>query len=269
MFRTIKNWWRQRIINRSPITENQWQKTFSNLPVLDRLSINSKQRLRELAILFMHHKSFSGAGGLVLSEQMMLQISLQACLPILNLGIDWYRGWTSIIVYPSGFAPERVITDEHGLQHRVKRPLSGEAWQNGPVILSWEATADAGELDGSNVVIHEFVHKLDMLNGSANGFPPLHDAVDPVAWTQTFHTAFNDFQTRAARGAATGISSYAATSPAEFIAVLSEVFFETPEVVENLYPGVYDKMKAFFLQDPRGSGGDAYLDTEGSEANGT
>jgi len=254
MFNALKHWWQRRIIRRSSVTETQWQKAFSALPVLDRLQAGDKQRLRKLAILFMHRKSFLGAGDLMVTEDMRLLISLQACLPILNLDIDWYRNWVSIIVYPAGFVPERTIIDEYGLEHRVKQALSGEAWQKGPVILSWEATANAGELDGSNVVIHEFVHKLDMLTGSANGFPPLHDSMDPAAWSQAFHAAFDDFQARTARGEATGINSYAASSPAEFVAVLSEVFFEEPEIVERLYPAVYDKLKAFFRQDPQNTG---------------
>jgi len=250
LFNPLKRWWHQRIIRRSVVTGAQWNKAFSALPLLDRLSADDRQRLRELAILFMHGKSFSGASGLVVTDAMRRLIALQACLPILNLGIEWYRNWVSIIIYPAGFVPERIFTDEYGLEHRVKQALSGEAWQQGPVILSWEAATDAGERDGSNVVIHEFVHKLDMLNGSANGFPPLHNSMDPVAWTQAFHTAFEDFRARTVRGEATGISAYAATSPAEFIAVLSEVFFETPEAVERLYPAVYDCLKAFFRQDP-------------------
>lgn len=250
MFGPLKNWWRKRIIARSPVSEAQWSRAFSALPLLDRLPDNDKQRLQGLATLFLHQKKFDGARGLTVSEDMTLLIALQACLPILNLGIEWYRNWVTIIVYPAGFAPERTIVDEYGLAHRVKQPLSGEAWLRGPVILSWEATENAGDLDGSNVVIHEFVHKLDMLNGAANGFPPLHGEMDPARWSRVFSAAFDDFQQKMQRGIRTGINTYAATSPAEFIAVLSEVFFEKPEIILHQYPEVYGNLKTFFLQDP-------------------
>jgi len=252
MFDRIRNWWRKRIIKRSRISEDQWSRAFSAVPLLDRLPDDDKRRLRELAILFLHQKSFSGAHGLDVSEDMSLLIALQACLPILNLGIEWYRNWVSIIVYPAGFAPERTVVDEYGLAHRMKQPLSGEAWLRGPVILSWAATENAGNLDGSNVVIHEFVHKLDMLNGAANGFPPLHIEMDPGSWSRIFTEAFDDFQQKIQHGVDTGINSYAATSPAEFIAVLGEVFFERPEIILRQYPDVYGKLKSFFLQDPVG-----------------
>jgi Mlc titration factor MtfA (ptsG expression regulator) len=255
MFNLLKTWWRKRIVQRSDISEAQWNRAFSALPLLDRLPDNDRQRLRELAILFLHQKSFSGAHGLDVTEEMMLLIALQACLPILNLGIEWYRDWVTVIVYPAGFAPERTEVDEYGLVHRVKRPLSGEAWQRGPVILSWEATENAGVLDGSNVVIHEFVHKLDMLNGAANGFPPLHENMIPSDWSEVFTAAFDDFQRKRRHGIDTGIHDYAATSPAEFIAVLSEVFFEKPQTLLQAYPEVYNKFKSFFLQDPMGARG--------------
>jgi hypothetical protein len=252
MFGPIRNWWRKRIIKRSRISEAQWSHAFSTLPLLDRLPDDDKHRLRKQSILFLHQKSFYGAHGLNVSEDMTLLIALQACLPILNLGIEWYRNWVTIIVYPAGFAPERTVVDEYGLAHRVKQPLSGEAWQRGPVILSWEATENAGDRDGSNVVIHEFVHKLDMLNGAANGFPPLHGEMDPASWSMVFTEAFDDFQHKIQHGIDTGINSYAASSPAEFIAVLGEVFFERPEIILQHYPEVYGKLKSFFLQDPMG-----------------
>jgi Mlc titration factor MtfA (ptsG expression regulator) len=175
-----------------------------------------------------------------------LLIALQACLPILHLGIDWYSGWTTIIIYPAGFAPKREVVDEFGLVHTVKNEVIGEAWQRGPVILSWEDTETAGTLDGHNVVIHEFVHKLDMLNGAADGFPPQHERSHARAWSEVFTAAYADFQ----ENPKPGLSRYGATAPAEFLAVLSEVFFENPGLLNGIYPEVYEALSLFFKQDP-------------------
>ncbi len=109
---------------------------------------------------------------------MTLIIALQACIPILKLGFDCYDGWISVIVYAAGFSPKRVIRDEYGVEHHVQSNLSGESWQRGPVVLAWDATEHAGKIDGHNLVIHEFAHKLDMQTGDANGFPPLHRGMD-------------------------------------------------------------------------------------------
>ena len=216
------------------------------MPLLDHLSADEKNSLRDLAILLLHEKSFIGAHDLEVSEEMTLLIALQACLPILHLGIDWYSGWTTIIVYPAGFTPQREVVDEFGLVHTVKSELIGEAWQHGPVILSWEDTEPAGKLDGHNVVIHEFIHKLDMLNGAADGFPPQHTHSDADAWTDIFSAAYADFQ----KNPKPGLSRYGATAPAEFLAVLSEAFFEKPGVLNDAYPKVYDSLSLFFKQDP-------------------
>ena len=249
MFSYVKNWRRKRIIKQSRITSAQWEAAYARLPLLGRLSTQEKRDLRDLSILFLHEKSFSAAHGLVLTQHMVLIIALQACLPILHLGLDWYEGWSAIIVYPEGFAPERSVMDEFGVVHRTQHALSGEAWQKGPIVLSWRDAEHAGELDGDNVVIHEFVHKLDMLNGAANGFPPLHPEMDVAKWVSAFSSAYSDFQGRVHAGIPTGINPYAATAPAEFFAVVSEAFFESPAVVREIYPEVYENLKQFYRQD--------------------
>ena len=246
MFKLLREWRQQRIIKRSTISSGSWDDVLQQLPLLNHFSEEERNRLRRLAILFLHEKSFVGANDLEVSEEMQLLIALQACLPILNLGIDWYSGWTSIIVYPAGFAPKREVVDEFGLVHTVKSELIGEAWQRGPVILSWEDTETAGIRDGHNVVIHEFIHKLDMLNGAADGFPPQHKRSHAIAWSEIFTAAYADFQ----ENPKPGLSRYGATAPAEFLAVLSEVFFENPGLLNGIYPEVYEALSLFFKQDP-------------------
>ena len=250
MFGAFKRWRNRRIIRNAQITEFQWQRAFSRLPLLDRLNPVEKISLRELATLFIHKKEFTGAHGFHVTRDMELLIALQACLPILHLDIDWYRNWISVIVYPDSFETESTMVDGQGIMHKVRRALSGEAWQRGPVILSWRGADGSDNLDGSNLVIHEFVHKLDMLNGKANGFPPLHAGMNRSDWTSAFSAAFDEFQARLVEGEWNGIDPYAGHSPAEFLAVLSEVFFERPDLVRDLYPAVYEQMVLFFRQNP-------------------
>jgi len=250
MFQIIRNWLNRRIITRSTITPLQWAEAFASLPLLGGLTADEKNRLKELTILLLHHKAFEGVQGLVVTQPMTLIIALQACLPVLNLGLRGYSGWVSVIIYPAGFAPKRVITDEYGVQHSVQSDLSGESWQRGPVVLAWDATENAGIIDGHNIVIHEFAHKLDMQNGQANGFPPLHSEMASVAWAEAFSSGFDDFQHKCSRRKHIGIDSYAASSPAEFFAVLSEVFFERPDVIQQHYSAIYDQLKQYYRQDP-------------------
>ena len=250
MFSWIQNWRQSRIVNRSPVKEQQWVRALRRLPILSRLTATELAELRRLAILFLHYKSLEGARGLAVTQEMALIIALQACLPILHLGLDWYNGWVSVIIYPAQFVPDRVYMDEFGIEHSGKSVLSGESWHKGPVVLSWEDSEHSGAVDGYNVVIHEFAHKLDVLNGMANGYPPLHRGMSAAQWTHIMERAFSDFQYHIQSGAVMPIDGYAATSPAEFFAVLSEVFFERPDILYSLYPPVYDQFSLFYKQNP-------------------
>jgi len=251
MFQRIRNWLSRRIIRRSTVTDSQWAEAFARLPLLARLTTAEKRALRELTILFLRRKVFEGAHGLAVTPPMQRIIALQACLPILKLDLDDYDGWVSVVVYPAGFAPERVYTDEYGVEHRVQSNLSGEAWQRGPVVLSWDDAEHAGVIDGRNLVIHEFAHKLDMQNGVANGYPPLHAGMDHDAWVSAFTAGFEDFQRRCTAGESIGIDAYGASSPAEFFAVLSEVFFERPDIIRRHYPAIFEQLREYYRQDPQ------------------
>ena len=112
---------------------------------------------------------------------------------ILNLDLDYYRGWVEVIVYPDEFVAEYDYVDEDGVAHHVREPMTGESWLKGPVILSWADAEQAGSGSGYNVVIHEFAHKLDMLNGDANGFPPLHPEMSRAAWSGAFERRLRGF----------------------------------------------------------------------------
>jgi Mlc titration factor MtfA (ptsG expression regulator) len=101
-----------------------------------------------------------------------------------------------------------------------------------------------------NVVIHEFAHKLDMLNGEADGLPPLHAGMDRAAWVAAFEEAYEGFCDAVERGRETWLDPYAGEHPSEFFAVISEAFFEDPVETRRRYPDVYDQLKLFYRQDP-------------------
>jgi len=250
MWNPVRTWRRRRRIARSDTSEQTWRRAWQRLPLLQGLSPDEAQRLRELAVLFLHEKSLEPAQGLVLEPWMAQEISLQACLPILNLGLDWYAGWFSVIIYPDTFVSNFEHQDEAGLVHEMREARSGEAWERGPLVLSW-TDADEGRFhDGFNVVIHEVAHKLDALDGGTNGSPPLHSDMSPEAWSHDLGAAFADLERRLETDRDTPIDDYAAESPAEFFAVVSETFFETPDVLQQAYPAVYQQLRRFYRQDP-------------------
>jgi len=229
-----------------------WHNCLKLLPVLDKLSAREQHQLRKLTSLFLHEKTFFAAGGLELDQQMTISIAAQACLLILNLDLDYYYGWYEVIVYPDTFVVPHMENEDTGVVHETRRALAGESWQRGPVILSWADARPGAHPHGtaSNVVLHEFAHKLDMLNGAANGMPPLHPGMDRKAWTKALSQAYDRLYHEIERHHHTTIDPYAAESPAEFFAVLTEVFFMQPKYLQHLYPAVYRQLGLFYRQDP-------------------
>jgi len=237
----LTNWRRRRVLDRHRIDEALWNEATAGLPFIPK-----SEKLRELALLFLAEKQFTGAHGLEVTDAMRISIAAQACLPILELGLDWYAGFTGIVVYPGDFRVRREETDEHGVVHEWDDELAGEAMPGGPVVLSWDATANDPEI---NVVIHEFAHKLDMLNGAADGLPPLHAGMDRAAWQAAFAAAYEGFCGAVDRGKDTWLDPYAGEHPSEFFAVISAAFFEQPAETQRRYPDVYAQLKLFYKQD--------------------
>jgi Mlc titration factor MtfA (ptsG expression regulator) len=248
----LQRWWQQRFLRKHRIPLHLWEQAVAQLDLLQRLDVGERHRLRELSSHFLHEKAIVAAGGLELNDEMRVLIAAQACLLILNLDMDYFSGWREVIVYPDAFVARHESHDEAGVVHEEARGLDGEAWGQGPVILAW-ADARPGARphgEGSNVILHEFAHKLDMLNGVANGMPPLHSDMSRVAWTEVLTVAYEDLCAHLDRHRHAPIDPYAAENPAEFFAVVSETFFEQSRLLKEVYPKVYEQFSLFYRQDP-------------------
>ncbi|MCW8839709.1 MAG: zinc-dependent peptidase [Gammaproteobacteria bacterium] len=249
----LQRWWRARVLLKKRIAEPVWRRVVADVPVIARLSSADQHRLRKLSSFFLHQKVIVGAAGMELDEYMRAVIAAQASLLVLNLGLEYYAGWVEIIVYPDAFIVSHGQQDDAGVMHHSRRALSGEAWGRGPVILSWEDIRPkpyAAHGHGLNVVLHEFAHKLDLLDGSANGMPPLHSSMPPQQWSDDFTRAYHRMLSHLDHGHRSRIDPYAIESPAEFFAVVSEFFFEKPELLQEELPAVYAELVAFYRQDP-------------------
>jgi len=238
----LTDWRRRRVLEKHRMDDALWQRATGRLRFLP-----PHPKLRELALLFLAEKEFTGAHALEVSDEMRVSIAAQACLPVLELGLDWYAGWRGIVVYPGDFRVRREEMDEDGVVHEWQDELAGEAMPGGPVVISWDAAAHDPLI---NVVIHEFAHKLDMLNGTADGVPPLHAGMDRAAWKRAFAEAYEGFCDSVDRGRDTWLDPYAAEHESEFFAVVSEAFFREGSATRRRYPDLYDQLKLFYRQDP-------------------
>jgi len=231
--------------------ESDWQHALA-LPICQGLSETERQKLVALAKQLLKGKTFTPAADAEPTGLDIAMLLIQAALPVLYLGTHWYKGWSEVVLYPGEFVHKGEQVDQFGVVHGVVHVRAGEAWAGGPLVLSLESVRASGNLDGYNVVVHEFAHKLDMNNGPVNGLPPLHGDMRVDEWSSAFTHAYRDFCRQVAwmGDNATGIDPYAAESPAEFFAVMSEYFFERPDLVLGTYPAVYEQMRRFYRQDP-------------------
>lgn len=250
----LRRWRTSRTLARRAIPDPLWQLTLARFPFLAWRSPEDIAELRDMATLFLADKEFTGTQGLVVDDAMAVAIAAQACLPALKLGLDWYDGFKGIVVHADAVIALRETMDDDGVVHTYEEELSGEAMHGGPVMLAWrdvdEAAASAGL--GYNVVVHEFVHVMDMRDGEADGVPPLPDRQACDAWTQVLDREYDDFCQRVAAGEDTLLDPYGAEAPEEFFAVSSEMFFVAPLDLIAEHPRMYGLLKGFFLQDPAG-----------------
>ena len=248
----IRNWKRKRVLEKHAVDDALWRRVAAALPFISGLCAAETQRLKDLAVLFLAEKEISPLKEVELDDADRLSIAIQACLPVLELGLDWYDGWVGILVYPGDFRVKHEEMDDDGVLHEWEDELAGESWEGGPVVLSWDAVREAGSVaqGGANVVIHEFAHKLDMRNGAANGVPPLHPGMDAALWRAVLQEAYAGFCDAVDRDKDTWLDPYAAEAPAEFFAVASEAFFEAPGELKRRYPDLYGQFVLFYRQDP-------------------
>lgn len=246
----FKEWRRRRSLDSHPLDYETWIPVVEAFPFLRILDNEERASLGRWVALFLREKDMQGAAGLNLDKAMRYAIAAQACMLILELDLDYFRGWVEIVVYPDQFLAPREHVDEAGVVHSHHEALAGEAWLGGPVILSWADAAPGDFGDGVNVVIHEFAHKLDMLNGDTDGYPPLHSGMSRKAWIAAFGGAYRDFCERVDAGEDTPIDPYGSEHPGEFFAVMTEAFFEIPLVLQTEYPEVYAQLALFYRQDP-------------------
>jgi len=245
---TWHNLWRP-LRSQPAVPDSLWQATLEHLPYSHALDSDTQAMLRESVLQFLRTKTFEGAAGLHVTDAMRVHIALQACLLILNLDFDYYAGWHAVILYPGDFRVSKEHMDEAGVVHHWHEELSGESWVQGPVILSWDAAAAPSDAR-TNIVLHEFAHKLDMRDGVADGCPPLPPQLSSAEWARDFQTSYEKLCAALDHNEPVRIDDYAGESPAEFFAVLSEAFFLTPMVVKSDFPAVYRQLAAFYRQDP-------------------
>ena len=243
---------RRQRVRSQPFPEAWRQILKRRMPYFRQMPADLQLQLKKHIQVFLAEKVFVGCDGLQVTDEMRVTIAAQACLLLLNRKTDYYPQLSQILIYPSAFIVDKKQHDGVGLVTEQRQVLSGESWQQGQVILSWQDTLAGADVhdDGRNVVIHEFAHQLDQENGPANGAPLLARREHYQSWSVTLQQEFNHLQGLTARGFRSLLDPYGATNPAEFFAVVSEVFFEQPQALAEQHPALYQEFSRFYRVDP-------------------
>jgi len=223
------------------------------VPVVSRMPADLQLQLKGHVQVFLDEKQFIGCAGFEITDEVRVTIAAQACQLLLNRRTDYFSSLREILVYPAAFATDRTQTDGHGLVQEGREVMSGESWQRGQVVLSWDDVVEGAAIvdDGRNVVLHEFAHQLDQETGYANGAPRLLDRLHYARWSRVLGEEYALLRQQAMSGVApTVLNTYGATNPAEFFACATEVFFERPHTLAAAHPKLYEEFAGFYRVEP-------------------
>lgn len=260
MFSWLKTKRRERALATHAIPDDQWQRALRELRFLDHYDAALLARLRELATLFLIEKSITsgaedGEHALEVTPHMRIWIAIQASVLLLGKqgstteAIEDFATFENVIVYPGDFPRSQDFEDEYGIVHKLEEGIAGESWEDGPVLLSWPAVEAGYDEAGMSLVIHEFAHKLDRLNGEIDGIPAMpREKIEP--FHKAIVEAYEDFCIHVDANEDTAIDPYAAEAIDEFFAVTCEVFFEEPELLRLEYPDYFAELRTYFAIDP-------------------
>lgn len=241
----------QRFRRPQPIPEATWSAASAAVPWVRALDEPDQALLARLAARFLHDKAITPLAGLVLDARDRAILAALCCLPLLRIGEAGLRGWSQLLVYPEAFRVERSHVDAAGVLHQWEDELIGEAWDAGPLVLSWaDVCSDlADPRAGYCVAVHEMAHKIDVLDGALDGTPPLPRAWQR-AWARDFQQAFDALAREVEAGRTPAIDGYAAEAPEEFFAVCSEYHFSDPALLGDAMPEVAAHLERFYGPSP-------------------
>lgn len=205
-------------------------------------SLSLRTRMDETVRILMAELSWEGCDGFVVDERMKATIAGHAATMLLGIQDYYFDTVPSILVFPQSF-----VRDQYG------RPSwhAGEAWQFGPLAFSWsDVLRDSRRLDGKNVVIHEFAHHLDGLDGEMGGSIPFSDRSKLKQWHEVSEREYQMLVEAVSGQRPTLFDYYGATNSAEFFAVASECFFELPRQFEQQHPELFGLLCDFYQINP-------------------
>ena len=223
-----------------------------NIPYYRYLTSEERTELQGHIQVFLREKRFEGCEGLEITDEIRVTVAAQACILLLHRKADYFPLMKTILVYPHSYIASTAKRISGGLVEEGVQARLGESWRRGPIVLAWDDVLKSSldPDDGHNVVFHEFAHQLDSEDGKMDGAPQLPKSTMYTAWARVLSFEYIQLLKALETGHRHLINAYAATNPAEFFAVVTELFFEKPVTLKKRHPELYEQFRIFYQQDP-------------------
>jgi Mlc titration factor MtfA (ptsG expression regulator)/Tfp pilus assembly protein PilF len=251
LFTWLKNRQRKKLLS-APFPAEWEDHLAANVRHYAHLPPAERERMQRIVRVVAAEKHWSGGRDFAVTDEIKVTIAGQASL--LVLGFDephYFDGIESIIVYPRPYTQPASFRERYLIVPEAV-PQYGEAWYRGPIVLSWENVLADGRApgDGQNLVLHEFAHYVDALNGEFDGEPPLFGRQQRQDWRRVTEAEYLRLVGSAQRDETTLLDHYGARNKAEFFAVATECFFEQPAAMRQQHAELYALLSGLYRQDP-------------------
>ena len=226
----------------------EYIKILGKIPFYNKLDRIEKEHIHISILTFINTKEFVGVD-MEVTDEMKLVVAFHACFLLLHVAFkSCYENLVTILIYSHTMVAKQMSANG-GVFTKGDFLLEGQS-SGDTVIISWDdAKKDAYHIHNNNVILHEFAHEIDFLDGNADGTPPLLSSKYHEWATVLFHE-FNKLSEVALKNRDWGkyklIGSYAATNEAEFFAVITERFFERPDALKKHFPELFKELEGFY-----------------------
>jgi Mlc titration factor MtfA (ptsG expression regulator) len=246
-------WHRPLVFRAEPIPETWHAIIYRNVPLTRKLPPDQLTRLLRLTQLFLHDKHIEGCGGLEVTEEIRVTVAAQACVLLLGIDAGCYPGLRTVLLYPTPYRKTETVAHSGGWKEEGVQWNAGEAWSRGIVVLAWNHALHGARnaFDGRNVILHEFAHQLDFLDGAADGVAPIAEGHAIRVWADVLERHLGLLRKALKKRRKTVMREYGATNKAEFFAVATEAFFEKPRQLHKRRPDLYDALQRVYGMDPK------------------
>ncbi|NOZ33746.1 MAG: peptidase [Chlorobi bacterium] len=169
-------------------------------------------------------------------------IAASAVIPIFEFPEWRYLNLDEVLLYPQSFDTDFAMNSGSHVLGMV-----GSGFMEGKMILSKQSLLNGfrNETDKKNTAIHEFVHLIDKADGAVDGVPEiLLSKQYVIPWIDLIKKNIDEIYE-----GKSDINPYGATNNSEFFAVISEYFFERPELLKKKHPELYKMLEQIFKTD--------------------